>query len=144
MNRHVATLARSASASALVFGVELAGVAVLDRAGVVAAFAFAVVQIAGTLLTFTLNKYWAFGARHTGRGSVEGVKAAVVFAGSFVLNIALPSLATYGLHLAPVIAFTGAQVVVGLGWNFPLTRWWVFDVALTKEGCRRLRQYPSG
>ncbi len=133
MNRHVATLARSVSASALVLGVELAGVALLDLAGVAAALAFASVQVGGTMLTFVLNKYWAFGAARTGRGSVEGGKAAVVFAGSFALNIVLPSIATYGLHVLPVVAFTGAQVVVGLGWNFPLNRWWVFDVTLNKE-----------
>ena len=66
-------------------------------------------------------------------GLSRGGKAAVVFAGSFALNIVLPSIATYGLHVLPVVAFTGAQVVVGLGWNFPLNRWWVFDVTLNKE-----------
>jgi len=133
MNRHFSTLARSATASALVLGVELVGVALLDGAGVAAALAFAIVQIGGTMLTFVLNKYWAFGAGGTGRGSFEGAKSAIVFAGSFALNIALPSIATYDLHVVPVVAFTGAQLVVGLCWNFPLNRWWVFDAALCKE-----------
>ena len=133
MNQHFSTLARSATASALVLAVELVGVALLDIAGVAVALAFAAVQIAGTMLTFVLNKYWAFGAGSTGRGPVEAAKSAIVFAGSFALNIALPSFATYGLHVVPVIAFTGSQVVVGLGWNFPLNRWWVFGAAQYKE-----------
>ena len=72
-------------------------------------------------------------ASGTGRGAFEGAKSAIVFAGSFALNTILPSVATYGLHLVPVSAIMGAPVVVGLGWNFPLNRWWVFDAALHKE-----------
>jgi putative flippase GtrA len=127
------TLARSVTASAIVLSVEVAGVALLDAAGVTVEVAFAAVQFAGTLLTFALNKYWAFGAAGTGCGSSEGAKSAVVFAGSFALNIILPSLATRGLGLVPALAFTGAQVIVGLGWNFPLNRWWVFDAALHQD-----------
>ncbi|HEY0254670.1 MAG TPA: GtrA family protein, partial [Kofleriaceae bacterium] len=66
------------------------------------------------------------------RGPREVKRSAIVFAGSFVLNIALPSLATYVLHIAPTIAFTGAQILVGLAWNFPLTRWWVFKVRASR------------
>lgn len=130
MNPHLATLVRSVAVSALVFAVELTGVVLCDRARVTAAIAFAAVQIVGTTLTFVLNKCWAFGAAHTGRGYFEGAKSALVFAGSFCLNIALPSLATYCFAVAPVIAFTVSQIVVGLAWNFPLNRWWVFDAAL--------------
>jgi putative flippase GtrA len=133
MERVVSTLVRSVAASALVFAVELSGVALLDRAGVAAPIAFAAVQIVGTTLTFLLNKFWAFGAARTGRGYFEGVKSAVVFAGSFILNIALPSIATYWFAIVPVVAFTGSQVVIGLAWNFPLNRWWVFDAAFHEE-----------
>lgn len=136
MSRHLVVFVRSMTASAIVFCVELAGVELLDLARVAPAIAFAVVQIVGTMLTFAFNKYWAFGARHTGRGLVEGVKSFVVFAGSFVLNIGLPSVGTYAWHVAPVVAFTASQVVVGLAWNFPLNRWWVFDAtACTGSPC---------
>ncbi len=133
MKRHLVTLVRSVTASAIVFCIELAGVALLDAARIAPVIAFGAVQIGATMLTFLFNKYWAFSAAHTGRGLFEGAKSIVVFAGSFVLNIALPSIATYAWHVVPVIAFTGSQIVVGLLWNFPLNRWWVFVGALCKQ-----------
>lgn len=119
-------LMRSLTVSLIVFVVELGGVAGLDALGVTDAVSFAAVQILGTCLTFVLNKYWTFEARNTGRTSREAKRSAIVFAGSFVLNIGLPSFATYVLHLAPTIAFTASQIIVGLAWNFPMNRWWVF------------------
>jgi putative flippase GtrA len=123
-------LGRSVAVSLAVFTVELAGVAAFDAVGVASAIAFAAVQLVGTCLTFLANKYWAFDAATTGRGPHEAAKSAAVFAGSFALNIALPSAGAYFLRMRPTIAFTVSQIVVGLGWNYPMNRWWVFD----KEG----------
>lgn len=130
----IATLVRSIAVSLTVFAIELAGVAALDAVGTAAPICFAVVQLVGTLVSFMSNKYWAFGARDTGRGYIEGARSTVVFAGSFVLNIGLPSVGTYVLRLAPAVAFTASQIVVGLSWNFPLNRWWVFDRAPYTRG----------
>ena len=120
-------LARSVAVSLAVFVVELTGVAALDALGVASAIAVATVQLVGTCMTFLANKYWAFEAGQSGRGPREAVKSAAVFAGSFALNIALPSAATSFLRLRPTSAFTISQIVVGLGWNYPMNRWWVFD-----------------
>ena len=121
---------RSIAVSLAVFVVELTGVAACDALGVASAIGFAAVQLVGTCLTFVANKYWAFDAASTGRGPREVAKSAAVFAGSFTLNIALPSVGTYVMRLQPAIAFTLSQILVGLGWNYPMNRWWVFD----KEG----------
>jgi putative flippase GtrA len=121
-----ATFVRSAAASLIVFGIELALVALLAAAGASPTLYFAAVQIVGTIITFLLNKYWAFGAASTGRGYFEGVKSCVVFVGSFVLNIVLPLIALHA-QLSPVLAFTTSQIVVGIAWTFPLNRRWVFD-----------------
>jgi putative flippase GtrA len=123
----LATFAKSLVVSAIVFVVELVCVLALDARHLAPAASFAIVQLAGTSLGFALNKYWAFGAAHSKRGLFEGARSLAVFAGSFVLNIALPSVGTYVFGLAAPIAFTAAQIVVGLAWNFPLNRLWVFS-----------------
>lgn len=120
------TFGRSVVVSGVVFAVELALVAVLDASGLAPAASFAAVQLVGTSVGFVLNKYWAFGAAHSGCGRFEGARSLVVFVGSFVLNVALPSLAMHAMRAPAVVAFTGSQVLVGLAWNFPLNRWWVF------------------
>jgi len=43
-----------------------------------------------------------------------------------VLNTAIPSFLTYRLHVEPVLAFIGSQIVVYLVWNYPGNRYWVF------------------
>lgn len=120
-------LVRSLVVSLAVFVVELAGVAAFDAVGIASAVGFAAVQIVGTCLTFLANKYWAFDAATTGRGPREAARSAAVFAGSFALNIALPSAGSYLLGMRPTTAFTVSQIFVGLGWNYPMNRWWVFD-----------------
>ena len=118
--------ARSVAVSAIVFAIELLGVVVLDVAGARPAASFAFVQIAGTLISFVLNKYWAFDAAATRAGAVEGAKSLVVFAGSFVLNIVVPTAAC-AQHVPAAFAFTAAQIAVGLAWTYPLNRHWVFS-----------------
>ena len=125
--QHLLTFAKSTLVSLLVIVVEVALIFVGEHAGVPDWVGYAGVQIVGTAITFTLNKYWTFEAGH---GSIlkQGAKALVVFAGSFVLNTLLPSVGSYVLGLPPVVAFLGAQAIVYLGWNFPLNRWWVFPI----------------
>jgi putative flippase GtrA len=117
---------RSAGASTVSSIVELSTLAALHAAGVPLVIAFALVQLVGITITFTLNKYWAFGAGHTGRGIVEGTKTIAVVAGSFSLNTAMPSLGAYALGLSPFLAYAMSQVLTYACWNFPLNRWWVF------------------
>jgi putative flippase GtrA len=137
------TLGRSVVVSLAVFVVELTGVAACDALGVASAIAFAAVQLVGTCLTFLANKYWTFDAAKTGRGPREVVRSAAVFAGSFALNIALPSAATYFMRLRPTIAFTVSQIVVGLGWNYPMNRWWVFDPSSAAAASARRTGSPA-
>jgi putative flippase GtrA len=123
---HIRTMFRSSIASIAALLIELGLVQLCDWLKVEPAISYAGVQLIGTLLTFAGNKYWAFEASATGRGMIEGTRAAIVFGGSFVFNTALSSLGSYVLHLPPVLAFLGSQAVVWLCWNFPMNRWWVF------------------
>ena len=132
VKQHVTVFAKSIVVSAIVFAIELAGIVLLEAARVPAAVSFAVVQIAGTCVSFSLNKYWAYGAANTHAGVREGGRTLAVSAGSFVLNIVLPSLA-YAHQVPATVAFTGSQILVGLVWTFPLNRFWVFDAALSQR-----------
>jgi len=92
--------------------------------------AFWAVQFYCNAVSFLLYKYWAFDAAEVGRLRTQYVKQLVIFAGSLVLNTAIPSFLTYRMHVEPVLAFIGSQIVVYLAWNYPGNRYWVFR----KEG----------
>ncbi len=87
---------------------------------------YAAVQFVANAVTFLLYKYWAFEARRHGSLRLQYVKQLVIFAGSLVLNTAIPSLLSYRLHVEPVLAFALSNVVVYLAWNYPGNRYWVF------------------
>ena len=88
--------------------------------------AFAAVQLVANLVTFLLYKYWAFGAARHGSLGRQYARQTVVFAGSWLLNTAIPSWLSYRVGLGPVLAFAISNVFVYLGWNYPLNRYWVF------------------
>ena len=88
--------------------------------------AYGVVQFLGTAITFLLSRYWAFKAEHASRLGSQGARYLAVFGGSFVLNSGLPSVGSYLLGMPPELAFAIAQMLVYLGWNYPLNKYWVF------------------
>ena len=88
--------------------------------------AFAAVQLLANAITFLLYKYWAFDAAHFGTVGAQYSKQLVIFAGSWLLNTAIPSLLTYRLHVEPTLAFALSNIVVYLAWNYPGNRFWVF------------------
>jgi putative flippase GtrA len=123
------TLSRSGATSVLAGGAEVAALALLGRLALPVVAVFALIQVIGTTITFTLNKFWVFGAGDSGRVFGEGARALVVFGGSFALNTALPSFAVYQLGFPPVVAYVVSQLTTYACWNFPLNRWWVFPIA---------------
>jgi putative flippase GtrA len=122
------TLAKSGSAALVTAAAELSALALLRALGVPLAVAFAAVQIVGISITFTLNKLWVFDAAHTGCIRAEGARSLPVFAGAFVLNTILPTLAVTLLRLPAFAAYLAGQATVYALWSFPLNRWWVFPV----------------
>jgi putative flippase GtrA len=125
------TLSRSGATSILAGGAEIATLALVTRLALPLVAAFAMVQVIGTTITFTLNKFWVFGAGRSGHVFGEGARALVVFTGSFMLNTVLPSIAAYQLGFPPVVAYLVSQLTTYACWNFPLNRWWVFPSAPT-------------
>ncbi len=130
MSSHVRTLSRATVASIVATATEIGLLWLLvHRLGVARWIAFWVVQFYCNALTFVLYKYWAFEARNLGRTHAQYLKQLVIFAGSIVLNTALPSLLTYRGRVEPVLSFVISQVVVYLLWNYPGNRYWVFREA---------------
>jgi putative flippase GtrA len=124
---HARALTRTTIASIIATAVEFALLPLLVHVLHVRAYvAYAAVQFVANAISFTLYKYWAFEAGQLGSMRRQYVKQLVIFAGSLVLNTAIPSLLSYRAHLEPVLAFAISQVVVYLGWNYPGNRYWVF------------------
>jgi putative flippase GtrA len=127
MKEQVRTLSRATIASGVATATEIGLLWLLVHPLKVPRWiAFWAVQFYCNALTFLLYKYWAFEARDIGRAGTQYVKQLVIFAGSVVLNTALPSLLTYRFHVEPVTSFVASQVVVYLAWNYPGNRYWVF------------------
>lgn len=124
---HFRTLTRSTIASVIATGTEFALLPILVHVLHVRDWvAFASVQFVANAITFLLYKYWAFDAANVGRLHAQYARQLVVFAGSLVLNTAIPSALTYRLHLEPVLAFAISQLLVYVAWNYPGNRYWVF------------------
>ena len=128
--RELLFLSRAALASIAATGIELVLVKALTGR-VRPWILFASVQVIANAVTFFAYKYWAFGAR--GDVRTQYGRQIPVFAGSWLLNIAIPSLFHYKLGLRPWLAFASANVFTYLGWNYPLNRYWVFRGAVETE-----------
>jgi putative flippase GtrA len=121
------SLSRATLASCIATGCEFAILPVLVHVLHVRDWiAYSSVQFLANAITFLLYKYWAFEARDHGLIHIQYGKQLVIFAGSLVLNTAIPSLLSYRLHVEQVLAFAISQVVVYLVWNYPGNRYWVF------------------
>jgi len=79
----------------------------------------------GGLTDFAIKKWWVFGA---GSGMLRGqaVRYAVVSGASAGLNSAVAWVMVDGAGLPPVPGVILASLVVGLCWNYPLHRLFVF------------------
>ncbi len=118
-------LSRATIVSIVVTALEFVALAALVRV-TPKWFAFASVQIIANLGTFFSYKYWAFNARGVGSTAVQYARQTVVFGGSWLFNTGIASLLSYRFGVQPVLAFAISNIVVYLGWNYPLNRWWVF------------------
>ena len=80
----------------------------------------------GALLNFALGRHWIFPTRSGDRIHLQAVRYALVALGSLALN----TLGEFVLHdvgrLHYLVARTLVAGAVGLAWNYPLQRGWVF------------------
>jgi len=79
----------------------------------------------GAMVNFILNKYWTYGATHESL-----VNQLMKFYFVVIGSVALKSLGTYlmteGLSVDYKISRLIVDIVVSLGYNFTMQRYWVF------------------
>ncbi len=79
----------------------------------------------GALTSFALGRAWVF-PRHSGHWTAQAIRYALVAAASVLLNALGEHFASDVAHIRYVLARALVTVVVGLGWNFPMQRRFVF------------------
>lgn len=100
-------------------------VALVELAGLSPVVAAALGALVGAGLNFYLNRWWVFRVeREPALG--QAARYALVSAASAGWNALGEHLLFKVLGLHYVLARVLVSVTVGLGWNFPLQRGWVF------------------
>ena len=112
----------------LVTGLVLAGVHYLAAATAGA--------VTGAVTDFSLKRHWAFHRAVKGTVQHEGLRYLAVSSASLAINLALSYGLVDGLLLPAVPGVIAASILVGLAWNYPLHRYYVFRT-------RPSRQPPS-
>ena len=86
----------------------------------------------GALTSFTLGRRWVFQA-HEGDIRGQALRYAAVSALSLCANAGGEWLLVHRLHLHYIVARVITSMVVGIGWNFPMHRHFVFRAGADKE-----------
>ncbi|MGJ1287147.1 GtrA family protein [Sphingobacterium spiritivorum] len=79
----------------------------------------------GAVVNFTLNRYWAFKKSDSPVGN-QIWKFILVVLGSIFLKSEGTPLVSNLLHIDYKIGRLAVEVIVSLGFNYPLQRFWVF------------------
>lgn len=115
---------RYAATSALATGTDFAIAGSLHGAGVSAAWATFLGCAAGGVVSFSLSRQWTFQAG-AGRALPQAARFLFVWATSALLNsTGVPAL--LGWVGSFPVAWGLVRAGVYLGWNYPLSRWFVF------------------
>jgi putative flippase GtrA len=88
--------------------------------------------IVGFLTNFTINRYWAFEAAE-GHLGWQFARVLPVQAGSTTLQTLGVWVFVRFLGLRPEVAKIPVAVLVYLGWNYPMNRFWVFRTKVAAE-----------
>jgi putative flippase GtrA len=125
---------RANLASTIATGLEWLLVTGLVVAGVHYLVAAAAGAVAGAVADFSLKRHWAFDRAHRAGVGREGARYLWVSAVSLALNLPVSYGLVDGLHVPAVPGVIGASILVGVAWNYPLHRWYVFRGASPGAG----------
>ena len=81
--------------------------------------------VAGAAVNFFLNRHWSFDASHRGVHG-QAFRYTLVSAGSLALNSAGIWAVTESLHVHYGISVAVVTFIVGIVFNFPLQRYFVY------------------
>jgi putative flippase GtrA len=82
--------------------------------------------VTGALVDFSLKRHWAFDRAHRAGVGREGVRYLWVSAVSLAVNLPVAYGLVDGLGIPAVPGVIAASILVGVAWNYPLHRWYVF------------------
>ncbi len=97
----------------------------IGAAGFMSGEATAIGAFCGAVVNFAINKLWTFRTHKTPIW-VEGPRYAAISLTSLLFNTGGVILLADSWHWSPVVARILVGIVVALGWNLPLHRWFVF------------------
>lgn len=81
--------------------------------------------VIGAIVNFTINRYWSFHAAQQPVGR-QLIRFCGMVAGSIFLKSSFTYLLTESLRLDYRISRICIELIVSLGFNFPLQKYWVF------------------
>ncbi len=84
--------------------------------------------VAGGILSFSLGRTWIFAAAD-GHAGWQGFRYILVWCGSIALNMGGEYLLVQKLDIQYFVARVPVALAVGLLWNYPLHRYFVFRVS---------------
>lgn len=79
----------------------------------------------GAVVNFVINRYWSFNNTSTPLGK-QLWKFVIVVIGSILLKSGGIYLLDHQLHLHPLFSKAIVEIIVSLGFNYTLQRFWVF------------------
>ena len=82
--------------------------------------------VTGAIVDFSLKRHWAFDRAHRAGVGQEGVRYLWVSAVSLAVNLPVAYGLVDGLGIPAVPGVIAASILVGVAWNYPLHRWYVF------------------
>lgn len=84
--------------------------------------------IVGALMNFGINRYWTFQTRETAKDSMKCqlLKFATMVGGSIILKSSGTFLLSEGFRIDYRISRIVVDMLVSLGFNYTLQRYWVF------------------
>ncbi len=92
--------------------------------------------VTGAVIDFLLKRHWAFDRAHRAGIGHEGLRYLAVSAASLALNVAVAYGLVDGLGAPAVPGVIAASLLVGVVWNYPLHRFYVFRGASRHHGAR--------
>ena len=117
---------RANASSMLASGVDWAVITVLVGLRVHYLLAATIGALVGAATDFTIKRNWAFMRGAVGAVHTEAARYIAVSGLSLGWNLLVSYLLVDGLHFAPVPGVIAASIFVGIAWNYPVHRYFVF------------------
>ena len=126
--RELQTLAKAQLSTGAATLAEWACVWILAASGVYYVLAAIGGALLGALLDFSIKKWWVFGTARR-FAATEAIRYTIVSGLSALIFGGVVYLLVDGLHARMPLAVMIASIFVGIFWNYPLHRFFVFPTA---------------